>query len=342
MDCFYAAVEMLDNPSLAGVPLAVGGSSRRGVVCTCNYLARGFGVRSAMPNFQAIRLCPDLIFVRPRFDRYNEISRGIREIFLSYTHLVEPLSLDEAYLDVSHLDRPATEVAEEIRHRIRKEFRLPASAGVAPNKLVAKIASDWNKPNGLFVVPPGKVDSFVASLPVRKLWGVGQRAEERLISLGCRTCEELRSIEEAELCRHFGRFGSELYLQCRGVDLRPVVSSRVRKSLSNERTYSDLVESCEDLEARIGDLYEELWADLAARPELRNRVSGPFVKVKFSDFSQTSVGRRGASCDLGTFETLAREAFGRKPLSARLLGLGVRFDEPGCSTEQLEFSFQMH
>ncbi len=340
MDCFYAAVEMRDDPSLAKVPLAVGGSSRRGVVCTCNYRARAFGVRSAMPNFQAVRLCPDLVFVKPRFERYNEVSRGIRKIFLSYTPLVEPLSLDEAYLDVSEWDRPATDIAKEIRHRIRTEFHLPASAGVAPNKLVAKIASDWKKPNGLFVVPPSRVDSFVAELPVRKLWGVGKRAEERLLALGCRTCGELRRIPEADLCGLFGRFGTELFLQCRGIDNRPVVPSRVRKSLSNERTYGDRVEFVEDLDERIAELHAELVADLAARPGLRDKVAGPFVKVKFSDFTQTTVGRAGAGCDLETVRNLAREAFERKDLPARLLGVGVRFLETGSSFEQLEFPFR--
>jgi len=176
----------------------------------------------------------------------------------------------------------------------------------------------------------------VADLPVRLLWGVGKRAEERLHTLGCRTCGDLRKFSEADLCQQFGKFGSELYLQCRGIDNRPVVPSRVRKSLSNERTYGEPVEFEEDLDARIAGLFEELVVDLAVRPELRDKVAGPFVKVKFTDFSQTTLGRAGAAWDLETIRSLAREAFARKDLPARLLGVGVRFLGVGSSLEQLE------
>jgi len=336
MDCFYAAVEMRDDPALTEVPLAVGGSGSRGVVCTCNYRARAFGVRSAMPNFQALRLCPELVFVRPRFERYREISSAIREIFRSYTGLVEPLSLDEAYLDVTSAGRTATSVAVDIRKEIRKEFHLTASAGVAPNKLVAKIASDWKKPDGLCVVPPERVDAFVAELPVRRLWGVGKRAEERLLAMGCKVCRDLRPVPEDELCRRFGRFGMELFRQCRGIDDRPVVPVRLRKSLSNERTYATEINTVTELEARMADLHAEMREELAARPELREKISGPFVKVKFSDFSQTTVGRTGAPWDLATILGLAGEAFARKDLPARLLGVGVRFLDTGQSPDQME------
>jgi len=340
MDCFYAAVEMRDNPELRKVPLAVGGSGRRGVVCTCNYEARSYGVRSAMPNFQALQRCPDLVFVRPRFDRYQELSAGIRAIFYSYTPLVEPLSLDEAYLDVTSLDRPATEVATEIRKRIREEFRLPASAGISSNKLLAKIASDWRKPNGQFVIKPHQISSFMESLPVRRLWGVGKRAEEKLTALGCHTCLDLQSRPIRELEEVFGRFGVDLYRQCRGIDDREVQPTRIRKSLSNERTYSDEVETEADLIERIGDLHEELTADLRARPELVDRIAGPFVKVKFVDFSQTTVSRAGLDWDLSSIVQLAREAFARKDQAARLLGVGVRFAESGSGWEQLLLPFE--
>lgn len=339
MDCFYAAVEMHDRPELRNVALAVGGSGRRGVVCTCNYLARSFGVRSAMPNFMALQRCPDLVFVRPRFERYQEISAGIRDIFYSYTPLVEPLSLDEAYLDVTALDRPATEVATEIRAKIRESFRLPSSAGIASNKLLAKIASDWRKPNGQFVIRPSQVEAFMRDLPVRRLWGVGKRAEEKLIQLGCRTCHDLQQLSVHELEEAFGKFGPELYQQCRGIDERAVQPTRIRKSLSNERTFSDEVDTEEQLIERIGDLHEELLADLQARPELRTRIAGPFVKVKFTDFTQTTVSRSGMSWDLPSVTTLAREAFGRKPLGARLLGVGVRFVDSDSTGEQLLLPF---
>ena len=339
MDCFYAAVEMRDHPELRDVALAVGGTGRRGVVCTCNYKARSFGVRSAMPNFMALQRCPELVFVRPRFDRYREISQGIREIFYSYTRLVEPLSLDEAYLDVSDLGRPATEIATEIRKRIRREFRLPCSAGIATNKLLAKIASDWRKPNGQFVVRPSAVDAFMEDLPVRRLWGVGRRAEEKLERMGCRTCRDLRAKSLRSLEEAFGKFGVELYAQCRGQDDRAVQPSRIRKSLSNERTYSDEVSTEGDLVDRVGDLYEELLADLASRPELRDRIAGPMVKVKFSDFSQTTISRSGAGWGLPVYVELAKEAFGRKELGARLIGVGVRFAESGDGVEQLLLPF---
>ncbi len=335
MDCFYAAVEMRDRPELRKVPLAVGGTGRRGVVCTCNYQARSFGVRSAMPNFMAVQRCPDLVFVRPRFDRYKEISQGIRGIFHSYTPLVEPLSLDEAYLDVTALDRPATEIASEIRQTIRTEFRLPASAGVAPNKLLAKIASDWNKPNGQFVIRPAQIDRFMEELPVRRLWGVGKRAEEKLTQMGCRTCRDLQEFPLRELEEAFGKFGAELYRQCRGQDDREVQPTRIRKSLSNERTFSEEVRTCEELVERIGDLHEELIADLATRPELRDRINGLFVKVKFTDFTQTTVTRSGVGWNLPIAVALAREAFARSTLGARLLGVGVRFSEAGSTGEQL-------
>lgn len=288
-----------------------------------------------MPNFIAVERCPDLVFVRPRFHRYQEISSGIRAIFRSYTELVEPLSLDEAYLDVTHLDRPATDVATEIRERIREEFRLPSSAGVAPNKLLAKIASDWKKPNGQFVIRPNRIDSFMRELPVRSLWGVGKRAEEKLQKMGCETCGDLQAFELPELELTFGRFGSDLYFQCRGIDERLVQPSRIRKSLSNERTFPDEVTSEAELVERIQDLHEELWADLETRPELRERISGPFVKVKFSDFSQTTVSRTGMPWDLPSFISLGKEAFQRKPRGARLIGLGVRFSERATVLEQM-------
>ena len=335
MDCFYAAVEMRDDPRLREVPLAVGGSSRRGVVTTANYEARRFGVHSALPVFLALQRCPHLVLVPPRFERYRALSREIRALLRSWTPLVEPLSLDEAYLDVTDAGRPATTIATEIRQRIRHEFRLPVSAGVAPNKLLAKIASDWNKPNGQFVLPPGEVPAFVRDLPVRRLWGIGPRAEERLHAYGVHSCAQLQQWSAHELEQEFGRFGAELFLLCRGIDHRPVQPARIRKSLSNERTFSEPVASPEDLEARVADLHEELLADLHGQPELRQRVAGVFVKVKFSDFSSTSLSRSGPHGSLSRFLPLAHEAFARSPLPARLLGLGFRFHPSPSPHHQL-------
>src|ERR1700733_7638141 len=218
MDCFYAAVEMRERPELAGQPIAVGGGSRRGVVTTCNYEARKFGVHSAMPGFQARERCPDLVFLPVRFDLYRAESARIRAILRDYTPLVEPLSLDEAYLDVTGLNRYAWDIAREIRKRIFDETRLTGSAGIAPNKMLAKIASDWRKPNGQFAITPEQVEAFMRDLPVRKIWGVGPKSAEKFRSQGIRTCADLQQIPMAELmCRH-GKWGRELYDLARGHD----------------------------------------------------------------------------------------------------------------------------
>lgn len=336
MDCFFAAVEMLDNPSLRRVPLAVAGASRRSVVCACNYRAREFGVRSATPLFKALELCPGLTVVSPRFERYSEMSRRIRAIFRRYTDLVEPLSLDEAYLDVTARPEPGAEIAAAIRADIRKELGLAASAGVAPNKLLAKIASDWNKPDGQFEAREEDIADFMRELPVRKIWGVGPKAEERLKRLGCLACGDLQRLSRDVLLAEFGRFGLELHQLCRGVDDREVNPVRIRKSMSVESTYADLVDDEAALVERVGELRGELLADLKAREGLLEAVTGVFVKVKFSDFKVTTLSRSGRSLDEGRFREMASEAFRRQPLPARLLGVGVRFGEADRVGRQLE------
>ena len=247
MDCFYAAIELRERPELVGHPVAVGGGSPRGVITTCNYEARAFGVRSAMPGFKARELCPDLIFLPVRFDLYRASSAAIRKILLNYTPLVEPLSLDEAFLDVSALGRYAWDIAKELRGRIFDETALTSSAGIAPNKMLAKIASDWRKPNGQFAIPPSKVEDFMRTLPVKKLWGIGPKGAERFASLGIETCGDLQKYSLTEMVQAFGRWGRELYALCRGEDDRPVEPNRIRKSLSNECTYSQNL----DLSARV-------------------------------------------------------------------------------------------
>ena len=216
MDCFYAAIELRERPELIGHPVAVGGGSPRGVITTCNYEARAFGVRSAMPGFKARELCPDLIFLPVRFDLYRASSAVIRKILLSYTPLVEPLSLDEAYLDVSELNRYAWGVAQELRARIYEETKLTGSAGIAPNKMLAKIASEWRKPNGQFAILPDEIEAFMRQLPVSKLSGVGPKSVERFASLGIHTCNDLQKFSLPELAQRFGRWGHELYHLCRG------------------------------------------------------------------------------------------------------------------------------
>src|SRR5688572_8550149 len=237
-DCFYAAIEMRDNPALREVPLAVGGRpDQRGVVATCNYEARRYGIHSAMATAQALKLCPHLVVIPPAMDKYRAASKQILAIYHDYTDLVEPLSLDEAYLDVSestHCKGSATLIAQEIRQRIFATVGITASAGVAPNKFVAKIASDWHKPDGLCLVRPDEVDAFVAALPVKKLHGVGKVTAAKLNKLGAETCGDLRSWTLADLEQHFGRFGTRLHDLCRGIDEREVSTSRERKSISTE------------------------------------------------------------------------------------------------------------
>jgi len=241
-DCFYAAVEMRDNPALKGAPIAVGGdAAHRGVIATCNYEARHFGVRSAMPTSQALQRCPHLIVIPPSMDKYREASQFITAIYRDYTDLVEPLSLDEAYLDVTDSVQhqgSGTLIAQEIRARIAQTVGITASAGVAPNKFLAKIASDWNKPDGLFVIRPKDVAEFVKTLPIAKVFGVGKVTAAKLQTLGVTTCLDLQSWSIYELENQFGKFGERLYELCRGIDQRDVCANRERKSVSVEETYT--------------------------------------------------------------------------------------------------------
>ncbi|MBL9153434.1 MAG: DNA polymerase IV [Verrucomicrobiales bacterium] len=338
MDCFYAAIEIRERPELRGKPVAVGGG-HRGVLTTCSYEARKYGCRSAMPTFQALRLCPDLILVPVRFDLYRTESQRIREIFGEFTELVEPLSLDEAYLDVSHLASEGASIAGEIRARIREVTGLTASAGIAANKFLAKVASDWNKPDGQYEVNESGVAAFMRDLPIEKIWGVGKRTAARLHALGARTCGELQRFTRFELDRAFGRFGAELHDLCRGIDRREVQPDRERKSVSNERTYSeDLATVAEGLE-KLPELLTELHDDVT-RKHADRRLRESVVKLKFADFSTTTAQRASGVIDPALFEDLLREAWprgGGQPV--RLIGTGVRFvsqEESAGVPDQLE------
>lgn len=335
MDCFYAAVEMRERPELAHRPLAVGGASGRGVLTTCNYPAREYGIRSAMPVFQAKQLCPQLIILPVRSELYRAASQEVRAIFARYTDLIEPLSLDEAYLDVSHLKLPGAEIARDIRQAIETKTGLTASAGIGPNKLVAKIASDWNKPNGQCLVSPSKVDAFMRTLPVRKIWGVGPKSAERLAAHQIETCADLQSKDRTWLAREFGAFGLELYDLCRGIDERPVQPNRIRKSLSNERTFSENLESLEDCQESLVRQHRELMEDLRQSAPDR-RIAKLLVKLKFSDFRRTTAEMPGRQPDLKKYHQLLAEAWGRSGEPVRLLGLGVRFADSENTLEQLE------
>lgn len=329
-DCFYAAIEMRDDPALRGRPVAVGGRAEsRGVIATCNYEARAFGVHSAMSTARALQLCPQLVMLPPDFERYRAASRQILRIYRDYTALVEPLSLDEAYLDVSGVERcrgSATLMAAEIRGRIHAEVGITASAGIAPNKFIAKVASDWNKPNGQFVVRPEEVDAFVAALPVGKLFGVGKVTAARMKRLGIERCGDLRSWSLADLTHRFGSFGARLHRLCRGMDERPVVSERPRKSLSVETTYaSDLPDAAACAQA-LAPLIAEFGGRFA-RLQPSPPISKLFVKIRFDDFSHTTAECVASEPDEVLWQKLLATAVLRKDRPVRLLGVGVRFAE---------------
>ena len=337
-DCFFAAIEMRDDPSLASRPIAVGGSAdRRGVISTCNYEARAYGIRSAMASAQALRLCPDLLILRPRMDAYREASQEIRAIFRTYTDRIEPLSLDEAYLDVSgceHFAGSATRIAQDIRRRVWQQVRITVSAGVAPNKFLAKIASDWRKPDGLFVITPDQVDAFVEDLPVDRLHGVGRVTAQRLKRLGIDRCADLRAWDRLALGREFGAFGERLWNLARGIDERPVQSDSRRQSASVEHTFERDLPDLAACLAQLPMLLDELAARMA-RLDSRYRADKPFVKVKFHDFTQTTLEQTGVGRSREDYAALLTSAYARGNKPVRLLGVGVRLIDRRSGFEQL-------
>ncbi len=285
MDAFYASVEQLDNPDLKGKPIAVGGGGKRGVVSAASYEARTFGVKSAMSGNLAIRLCPNLVFVRPRFDRYNEISEKIRAVFYDYTDLMEPLSLDEAYLDVTENKKgnpSATLLAKEIRSQIFKEVGLTASAGISINKFIAKVASDYNKPNGQKTVDPENVIPFLEQLDIRKFYGVGKVTAEKMYQLGIFTGKDLKAKPIDFLEQHFGKSGKYYYFVVRGIHNSEVKSNRTRKSLAAERTFSENLSSEIFMLEKLEHIAEEVSKRLS-----KSKVAGKTItlKIKYSDFT---------------------------------------------------------
>ncbi len=337
MDCFYAAVEMRDDPSLQGIPIAVGGASdRRGVISTCNYEARAFGVHSAMATALAVRLCPDLKVVPGRMSHYQAISKQIREIFSRYTNIIEPLSLDEAYLDVTEcamFQGSATRIAEDIRRAIKQELGLTASAGIAPNKFLAKVCSDENKPDGQCVIAPGEIDEFVLNLPLRKIPGVGKVTQERLARAGLKTCRDVRALGEAQVLKQFGGLGELLWKRAHGIDHRELTTSWVRKSLSVERTFAEDIPELQETYPVVDKLFAELQRRLerhADRP-----IKNQQVKLKFSDFRSTTIERQSSELTKQRFIELLPLAWERgNGLGIRLLGLGVTFQEKDMVAEQ--------
>jgi DNA polymerase IV len=328
MDAFYASVEQRDEPSLRGRPLAVGGSSARGVVAAASYEARIFGVRSAMASARAVRLCPDLIFRKPRFEVYKQVSDQIRAVFRDYTPHVEPLSLDEAYLDVTDDVRgigSATRIAELIRARIRAETGLTASAGVSYNKLLAKLASDQNKPDGLCVIRPGEGAALVAALPVRRLHGVGPHGSEKLAALGIANGADLAAADPALLRAHFGTMADYLRRAAQGIDWRPVRAHRARKSVSAERTFSHDLSSGAALRRALADIVEVAWERIERSGSRGRTVT---LKLRLADFHTMTRARSTAAAVAGRadFAALGQALLDSAlplPQPVRLIGLGL-------------------
>ncbi|WP_022705773.1 DNA polymerase IV [Paracoccus zeaxanthinifaciens] len=342
MDAFFASVEQRDNPELRGKPVAVGGSSQRGVVAAASYEARVFGVRSAMPSVTAARLCPDLIFVRHRFEVYRAVSQQIREIFADYTPLIEPLSLDEAYLDVTdHLPEgvTATAIAKQIRARIRQATGLTASAGVSYNKFLAKLASDQNKPDGLCVITPERGPEFVLGLPVGKFHGIGPATAAKMQAMGIHTGADLRAQTLDFLTRRFGKAGRYYWNISRGVDHRRVSNERVRKSVGAENTFAADLMTLDQADEALVPLAAKVWTSVG-RHDLHGRTVT--LKVKFSDFRQITRARSLSHpvASEGELLSIARElARGvlPDPRGARLLGITLSgFDAPDSGPEQLD------
>ncbi|WP_047679765.1 MULTISPECIES: DNA polymerase IV [Xenorhabdus] len=340
MDCFFAAIEMRDNPSLRDIPIAVGGSAdRRGVISTANYPARRFGVHSAMSTSMALKLCPQLKVISGRMAFYKEVSQHIRQIFSRYTELIEPLSLDEAYLDVTNCQYcygSATLIAKEIRQVIFEELQLTASAGVAPVKFLAKIASDINKPNGQYVIAPEQVEEFVKSLPLHKIPGVGKVTANRLSGIGLETCVDVQRYDKLELIKKLGKFGLALWQRCHGIDERLIKPERLRKSVGVEKTLAQDIHDWRDCAELIEQLYPELEKRLGkVKPDLRIARQG--IKLKFDDFQLTTQEHVHPLLDKQDLLRIARQAWEirREGRGVRLVGLHVTLQNPQLERQLL-------
>ena len=331
MDCFFAAVEVRDQPELKGKAVAVGGAAkRRGVIAAANYEARNFGVHSALSTAIALRRCPELIIVRPNMNKYKEVSTEVFKIFRKYTHLVEAISLDEAFLDVSECPLyhgSGTLIAEAIKKDIYAKTGLCASAGIAPNKYLAKIASDWMKPDGIYTIPPENIEKFVQQLPVKKIWGVGKETLRELRKFGLETCADLQKISIENLAKLIGPNRAEELLElAKGIDNREVKANRERKSYTRERTFdNDLSHGeCSDaLKVIFTECKKKLRAYLEEKPQYKIKTS--VLKVKFADFTSTTVECGDLNFEWSVIENLLTKALQRNQLRVRLMGCGVKF-----------------
>ena len=328
MDAFYASVEQRDHPELKGLPVVVGGERERGVIAAASYEARKFGIHSAMASKLAKRKCPDLIFCTPDFKKYKQVSQEIREIFFHYTDLVEPLSLDEAFMDVTEskiAKNSATLIAKEIKQKIKNQLQLTASAGVSDNKFLAKIASDVNKPDGLFVIPPEKAQEFIDHLEIRKFFGVGKVTAKKMNDLGIFYGSDLKLVTKNELVRLFGKAGSYYFDVVRGIDERPVVPDRERKSVGVENTFAKDIDEKDELNSEIEKLTNELWRRLERNGKIGRTLT---VKIKFSDFEQITRSITKTNYFLDKDEVMASamnmiDSEYPFPKTIRLLGLTV-------------------
>ncbi len=341
MDAFYASVEQRDHPDLRGKPVVVGGApNRRGVVAACSYEARAFGIRSAMSSTRAARLCPQAVFLKPRFAEYRRISAQIMAVFKKFTAVVEPLSLDEAYLDVSACDQfqgSATRIAQAVKAEVRRATGLTASAGVSYNKFLAKAASAMDKPDGLYVITPAAGADFVARLPISRFFGVGKATEARMKALGVADGADLRRLSLAELRRHFGKIGEYFYHVARGIDRRPVRARRERKSVSNEVTFLEDLSDTETMLRRLCELAEETLR-IMERKQLLGRTLT--IKVKYADFQQVTRSRTLAEpiVDVAAIEPVLAELLAKTEAGARrvrLLGAGVSNLQPAARPQEV-------
>lgn len=342
MDCFFAAVEIKHRPQLRGKPVGIGGPPHtRSVLCTANYEARKFKVKAAMPSSLAMRLCPNLILIPPNIELYKKESQAVHKIFERFTSLIEPLSLDEAYLDVtnsSHFNGSATLIAKEIRSLIFNELNLTASAGIAPNKFLAKIASDWCKPNGQFVIKPDDIENFMKKLEIEKIYGVGKVTAKKMHDLGLRTCLDIQKTTVQQMKRWFGSRGAELFDLAHGIDNRKLEPCSERKSLTVEETFNSDLGSLKECLDKIPDLYQD-WERRMQKLNRQESIRGFVVKAKFFDFKTTT--HEVSSTKWPTqddFKILLEEIWRRRSEPIRLIGLGVRL---GSDKTKKEDSFQL-
>lgn len=327
MDCFFAAIEIRDNPTLACQAIAVGGQNRRSVLTTCNYIARQYGIHSGMKTSEALQRCSSLTVIPVNLEKYRAVSKKLNAILLQYSNVVEMISLDEAYIDVSGISLyrgSATLIAQRIKDHIKNDLHLIASAGAAPNKFLAKIASDWEKPDGLCVISPDKINEFITNLPIEKIPGVGKVLKSKLHDMRIHTCSDLQKISLYELRKEFGMFGVKLYERCRAIDDREVTPNRAHQMISVEITFDYDVKRLPDCLSALPKLLEKLNERLKRFSD--RAINKQFIKLKFTDFSSTTVERKANSLDHNLYADLIQEGAIRKELPIRLVGIGVKFD----------------